>query len=786
MQQLPAALAPLGAYKQFIIYRLVPHPKVPGKYEKVPIDFRTGAIPLRGGGGAHDPEIWTDFNTAANVAAGLGQFHGVGFVFTEADPFFFLDVDSCLLDSGDWSDTAKYFLSILPGAAVEVSTSRRGLHVFGTGTVPPHSCRRSDLGLEFYTSGRFVALTGLLAQGNALTDCSAALAWIVQEYFPYKPGGDETDLRDGPVPEWNGPTDDTELLRRALQSRSARSAFGSHASFADLWEANAAVLARSYPDADQGRPYNASDADRALAQHLAFWTGNDGVRIERLMRQSALLRDKWDDRADYLPLTILTACNAQREFLHDAPPEPTSLPAAVSTAPRPAAIEGSTFLGAEGQVTLFAGCVYIRDLHRVLVPGGALLRAEQFRAVFGGYVFTMDKSNQKTTRNAWECFTESQILRAPRADGVSFQPSRPPAEITTENGRSRANVWWPATVPRAAGDVTPFLTHLRKVIPDPRDQTILLSYMAACVQYVGVKFQWAPVLQGMEGNGKTLFSRCVAKAVGKQYTHWPKASKLTAQFNGWLVHKVFIGVEDIFVPEHKREVLEDLKPMITGEDLEIEKKGVDQASSDVCCNFMLNCNDVNGVRKTRNDRRYSVFYTAQQWAGDLERDGMAGDYFPKLYRWLRDENGYAFVTDFLFTYKIPDEFNPATHCQRAPITSSTEAAITMGLGSVEQEVLEAIEQEQMGFAGGFVSSIFLDRLLESRGSARRIPLAQRRRMMQSLGYDWHPHLIDGRVNNSVLPDAGKPRLFVKHGSPVAQITSPTDVAKAYSAAQKIN
>ena len=177
--------------------------------------------------------------------------------------------------------------------------------------------------------------------------------------------------------------------------------------------------------------------------------------------------------------------------------------------------------------------------------------------------------------------------------------------------------------------------------------------MAACVQHQGVKFQWAPLLQGTEGNGKTLFTRCVAAAVGRRYTHYPKAMDIDNKFNGWLMDKVFIGVEDIFVPDHRREVLETLKPMITGGDgLEIQLKGVDQITADVCANFMLNSNHKDAIRKTRNDRRFAVFFTAQQSAEDLARDGMAGDYFPNLYEWLRG-GGYAAIAYFLSTYDIP-------------------------------------------------------------------------------------------------------------------------------------
>ena len=122
-------------------------------------------------------------------------------------------------------------------------------------------------------------------------------------------------------------------LRRAMQSRSTASAFGNRASFSDLWTANASILGVNYPDSN-GRAYDESAADAALAQHLAFWTGKDCERIRRLMLQSALKREKWE-REDYLPRTILGAIGRQSEVLQDKVPAPDLAAATGSPAAAP-------------------------------------------------------------------------------------------------------------------------------------------------------------------------------------------------------------------------------------------------------------------------------------------------------------------------------------------------------------------------------------------------------------------------------------------------------------------
>jgi hypothetical protein len=312
---------------------------------------------------------------------------------------------------------------------------------------------------------------------------------------------------------------------------------------------------------------------------------------------------------------------------------------------------------------------------------------------------------------------------------------------------------------------------------------ILISYLAAIVQHKGIKFQWCPVIQGVEGNGKTLLTRCVAFAIGHRYTHFPKAAELDSKFNDWLYAKLFIGVEDIYVPDGRLQIMEAMKPMVTSERQEIEPKGGTKVTRDICANFLINTNHKDGLRKTNNDRRFAPFYTAQQSVYDLKRDGMDGNFFPRIYSWL-ENGGYANMAYFLSTFQIPDEYNPATLCRRAPRTTSTDNAIEEGRGSIEQEIMECTIQNTPGFKNGWISSMAVDKLLNHLNAAHKIPLKRRRQLLQNLGYDHHPNLRDGRVNNIVMPDGGKPRLYIKTGHRDATIDGAVNIERAYEDAQR--
>lgn len=779
MNQIPLALGAMASYAQFMIYQLVPSVTRPGKTDKFPCNMSgSKADP-------HDAKNWVTGDVACAEATRRGTGWGVAFVLTENDPFFFIDIDGALSEKSEWSETAKSLCTAFNGAAVEVSQSGKGLHILGKSNIfPDHSCKNDKYHLECYTEKRFIALTGTSIVGDAGTFHDDALNRTVAQFFPPNEAVNSAQWTTTHQPGSCPIEDDARLIEKAMSGKvSALNVFGGtgKATFKDLWTRNVEALGESYPDPD--REYDGNRVDAALAQHLLFWTGGNCERVERLMRLSALKRDKWDSHRSYMQRTITGAAARQTTYYSVGAPIEIVRPEQVLESSAPLMRTGFQFMGASQLVDHFKGCVYVAENHKILTPNGQMLNSERFNSMFGGYVFTLDDTNEKTTKKAWEAFTENQAIMFPKVDRYVFRPDIPQGAILVDDGLRVVNTYVPVSVPSVQGDVTPFLTHLNKLLPDMRDQTILMSYMAACVQFKGKKFKWAPLIQGVEGNGKTFFTLCVMMAIGERYTHMPPAHEIGEKFNDWLFDKIFIGVEDIYVPEQKAELIEILKPMITGERLSKRAMQSSQVMDRLCANFIFNSNYRNAVRKTNNDRRFAVFFTAQQEKEHLARDGMTGSYFEDMYEWARN-GGYAHITHFLETYQIPAQYNPTTGCQRAPETSSTLEAVAASLGSVEQEIMEAIEEGRPGFRGGWVSSKALDGLLNQLRAGSRVPPAKRRDMMRSIGYDWHPALKDGRVNNPTLTDGGsKPRLYIREGHLCLNMDSPSEVVKQYEAAQ---
>lgn len=693
----------------------------------------------------HDPANWTDRTTAEQSP------HGVAFVLSKDDPWFFLDLDKCRNADGAWTPQAEAVYMSFTGAMGEISQSGKGLHILGKCDPSRLEDRKNkwDNWIEFYTWGRFIAFgnTGwepIGGQFNPEIDWTERLLKIVPER-PFL-----GDLPTGRDPAYTGPEDDDKLIAKMLMSSGGVGvAWGGKATVGQLWNADP-VLCQTYPDKHGDlQKFDHSDCDAALMAHLAFWTGRDMPRMERLFRRSNLMRPKFE-RVDYRNSTVQGAARLCRRVYDRSTTKSEKNPIS-----DPANTAHEVYMNISEMVEHFKGCTYIRDQHRVMTPDGDLLKPEQFKSYYGGHIFQMNPDGTSPEKNAFVAFTENRTYRFPKVTRSVFDPNLPPGEIINDE----VNTYFPANVVIEPGDVSRFIDFLTRLLPDQRDRDILLAWMASTVQNPGRKFQWSPVLQGTEGNGKTLVFNCVAYAIGESLTHRPNPKEIGEKHNAWIERSLFILVEEIHM-NGRREILDQLKPKITNEHLPIRDMGVTERTARNFSKWAFCTNYQDAVLKSRNDRRYAIFFTAQQTAEHLVRDGMGGTYFSSLYKWMKEGGGYSHVAHFLMNYVIPKELDPAGDCHRAPHTSSTEIAISKSLGQIESEIVEAVEEGRQGFRNGWVSMAALDDLL----TEKRLKISRNKRgeMLEDLGYIKCPKLPDGRATRPIVFEGNKRTiLFMK-------------------------
>ncbi|WP_049915135.1 phage NrS-1 polymerase family protein [Natrialba taiwanensis] len=251
-----------------------------GKPTKIPVTPGSGEF-----ASSTDPDTWTSVEIALKYADS-GDADGVGFVFTDDDPIVGVDLDDCRdPETGDVDDRAQDIIARLD-SYTEISPSGIGFHVLIEGELPDGRNRRGTI--ELYDTARFFTVTGdhLEETPGRVARRQDALEAIHREYVQGTDTGAKSESENRGVTSEQVSTDktvdiDVDLEDEELLEKARNASNGSK--FERLWKGNTAGYESQ------------SEADMALCCLLAFWTGGDHTRVDRLFRQSGILREKWDD-----------------------------------------------------------------------------------------------------------------------------------------------------------------------------------------------------------------------------------------------------------------------------------------------------------------------------------------------------------------------------------------------------------------------------------------------------------------------------------------------------------
>ncbi len=269
------ALRELQARPQWVCWR---KEQRRGKGTKVPYNPRTGerARP-------NDSTTWTSYAEAlATWQKHPRRYDGIGYMFHR--DLTGVDIDHCIDEQGQIEPWAWAIVKRLASYA-EYSPSRTGLHILVRGAVPkgihrslskslPHlQPLHPDAAIEVYCEGRYFTITANHVEGTPTTieANQGALDTLYAEITALESLGTPA----GTLSPQTISLDDEQLLQKATQA------------------SNGSKFRALFYQGSAGYP-SASEADMALCLMLAFWTGRDPERMDRLFRKSALYREKWD------------------------------------------------------------------------------------------------------------------------------------------------------------------------------------------------------------------------------------------------------------------------------------------------------------------------------------------------------------------------------------------------------------------------------------------------------------------------------------------------------------
>ena len=249
-----------------------------------------------------------------------------------------------------------------------------------------------------------------------------------------------------------------------------------------------------------------------------------------------------------------------------------------------------------------------------------------------------------------------------------------------------------------------FLKHISNVLVCEREQRILLDWLAYVVQNAGKRINWAILLQGAQGTGKSYFAKILEWVLGSNAKSLVP-SALGERFTGWAHGAVVNIVEEIRIKgDDKWRIMDRLKPFITNSMIQIEEKGRDHRTVPNFTNYLLLTNYKDALPITNDDRRFCVMYGRIQNEQELfdffgGREQTA-DYFENLF--AESEKHAGVIKSFLLKYNISEDFKASG---RAPDTSSRQAMIQATISPEQCTVEDLINKHECAVVNGRILDV---------------------------------------------------------------------------------
>lgn len=703
---------------------------------KIPHDARTGTP-----ASVNDSSTWCDYQTALNAVDG-DRFMGVGFVFTADDPYVFIDLDKCRdPDTGNYHQPALNIIDEFTGAAMEVSTSGRGAHIIGTSTVDLSGrVNRWDGWIECYTHGRFVAIARPADRwiGDADHDISGALMRLV----PRRPASLDAAVsggaRDG---RWCGPEDDAELLRRMLAPAAPQDiaeinrlaalldanpdddlvrhmyqqATRQRVPFDLLWNGDAR-LSEYYPPSQirsDGLTYDASAADMALLNALAFWTGRDGPRMERLFSQSALgQRSKWTRRDDYRSACVGSAIATTRTVYSGTRADKRAALRAenahISMSP---VSYHQPILTVDEMTEQF---IYITSTGQIInrTTGETHDNAHMAGQAYAASMMEIEIVNPtsgKITSKSVPCLPS--WMRSPTRMSVSHIGWHPGhgeffADHTMGTTATHYNTWRgfiePTGVREMLADhdaresiLAPWHEHLEYLIPIEIERVRFIEWLAHILQRPGevmprAYLMWTPT----HGIGRNWMASVLTRVMrGQVIPNLDLGRLLDSQFNGPVSRKLLAIVDEIREGANRFENAKrenQIRQMITAETIMVNEKNVKAHLEHDRCRWLMLSNHEDAIPFDSSDRRIEVIANPTVVQPEV--------YYQRLFPLLDDHDFIAAVYTHLMYCVDLSNFNASEHA----VMSATKRH---AVNSMADDVDDALRDIRSSLSDGVVLTI---------------------------------------------------------------------------------
>lgn len=306
--------------------------------------------------------------------------------------------------------------------------------------------------------------------------------------------------------------------------------------------------------------------------------------------------------------------------------------------------------------------------------------------VIDAEVFVRRSDGKKWSKDQWKAAHANRYdgeivsavfkgkLRVRKFEALVYLPCAGEFPDGEEGGRY--NIWRDSAVEAEPGDVSIFVEHMANMIPDETERSYALDYMAMIIQNPARKVNYALLVRGAQGTGKSWIGRLMASIIGRANTVFPSNDEVLSNWTVWAEGSSLAVIEELMA-RGRLDMANRLKPIITEPTLRIEEKKRTIYTIPNYLNLIAFTNHEDALPIEAGDRRWLVISSAMKPMGEA--------YYDRLFDFLSGE-GPSAVKHYLLNRQV--QLNPKG---MAPNTKGKIEMRRRTLSEAEQYLSELLE-----------------------------------------------------------------------------------------------
>lgn len=211
---------------------------------------------------------------------------------------------------------------------------------------------------------------------------------------------------------------------------------------------------------------------------------------------------------------------------------------------------------------------------------------------------------------------------------------------------------------KAHYSITMIRQHLKILCGNNADYgKILEQWLAFQIQHRGEKLLWVPIIQSIEGVGKSFLAVMLRCCLGNNNINVVYPMQVKSEFNGWATGACVNVLEELKIQGHNRyDVTNSLKSLLIDDMIQINEKGLPHYNTQNTANYICFTNYKDAIPIRDDDRRWWVVYCPLKKLTDLKQytSYEVNEYYDMLFGALREYPSE--IHRWLLDYEISDEF----------------------------------------------------------------------------------------------------------------------------------